>query len=300
MGQLLRTLRFLTLAVVALAATLSSPAAVAQESPASPALWVVRDADTTVYLFGTIHTLPAGTTWFQSGVKAAFDRSAELVLEMVMPTADQLQGTLLRRALAPGAAPVASRLPGRTGEAYTAALAALGVPTRALDPFQTWFAAVTLSAAAAQQAGFDLTHGAEVVLSRAAEAARKPVIGLESLDEQLAFLGSMPEALQVRYLAATVSELADAPKTLAAMLDAWRLGDAEALAAVMDQGLGDLPEVKDLLLTRRNARWARWVAERMKTPGTVFLAVGAGHLVGTQSVQTELAKLGLRAERAPR
>src|SRR5688572_14139407 len=52
---------------------------------ANPALWEIRDADTTIYLFGTFHTLDARTAWFDDRVRQAFDRSGELVLETVIP-----------------------------------------------------------------------------------------------------------------------------------------------------------------------------------------------------------------------
>ncbi|MGI9360936.1 MAG: TraB/GumN family protein, partial [Parasphingorhabdus sp.] len=50
-----------------------------------PALWVVKDEDTTIYLFGTIHILKPGLSWFDEAVKDAFDESEELVVEMIQP-----------------------------------------------------------------------------------------------------------------------------------------------------------------------------------------------------------------------
>jgi hypothetical protein len=52
-----------------------------------------------------------------------------------------------------------------------------------------------------------------------------------------------------------------------------------------------------VLLTRRNARWAEWIDARLDRPGTVFLAVGAGHLAGRDSVQAMLEKRGIKAKR---
>jgi uncharacterized protein len=51
------------------------------------------------------------------------------------------------------------------------------------------------------------------------------------------------------------------------------------------------------LLTQRNANWAKWIKERMARPGTVFVAVGAGHLGGKSSVQKLLKKQKLKAKR---
>ncbi len=52
---------------------------------ATPALWEIRDADTTIYLFGTFHTLDGRTVWFGDKVREAFDASGELVLETIVP-----------------------------------------------------------------------------------------------------------------------------------------------------------------------------------------------------------------------
>src|SRR3546814_18524799 len=74
------------------------------------------------------------------------------------------------------------------------------------------------------------------------------------------------------------------------MVTDWSNGDDQGIAALMNDGLGDSPELERVMLTDRNARWAGWIAERMKQPGTVFVAVGAGHLAGENSVRTDPAK----------
>ena len=81
------------------------------------------------------------------------------------------------------------------------------------------------------------------------------------------------------------------------MVDDWSRGDPDALAREMNKGLKDSPEVAKALLTDRNKQWAGWIAERMRTPGTVFIAVGAGHLAGANSVQEQLKAYKLDAVR---
>jgi uncharacterized protein YbaP (TraB family) len=279
-----------------LAAALLAPAA-AQTPPPGPALWVVRDGAATVHLFGTVHVLPPGLGWLAGDVRAAFERSDALVLEMVVPPPEQAQGLVLRHALAPGALPVAARLPPPARDAYAAALAALDLPADAFDPFQTWFAATALAAGAAERAGLAVANGPEAVLSAAAAAAGKPVSGLETFEEQLALFATMPEPLQVRFLASTAEQMPQAAAVLATTVDAWSRGDTDAVATVLAESLRDLPEANELLMANRNARWAAWIRERLRTPGTVFLAVGAGHLAGPGSVLERLESLGVRPER---
>ena len=77
---------------------------------ANPALWVVRDADTTIYLFGTFHLLD-GRPWFNDEVRTAFDASDELVMEAVLPeNPASLQPLILHYAVDPQGRTLSSRL----------------------------------------------------------------------------------------------------------------------------------------------------------------------------------------------
>jgi uncharacterized protein YbaP (TraB family) len=123
------------------------------------------------------------------------------------------------------------------------------------------------------------------------------VTGLETAEQQLGYFGGLSQQAQLQFLGSTIDELPKLETTMATMVDEWAKGDPEALAKEMNESLKDSPEVAKVLLVDRNARWADWVANRMKSPGTVFVAVGAGHLAGQDSVQAQLAKLGVKAER---
>jgi len=286
---------FLALPACAQQAT-PAPAAAAQD--ADPALWVVKDKDTTIYLFGTIHILKPGLSWFDEAVKTAFDRSDELVIEMVKPDDATMQKLVLAQGMSPaGTPPLAERIPADKRAAYLDALTRSGVPAAAFDRMRPWLAAVTLSLGPVQKAGYAATNGPEEVLSGSAKASGKPVIGLETAAQQLGYFGALSDPAQVQFLVSTIDELPTAGNTMAKMVDDWARGDPDALAAEMNETLKDSPEVAKVLLTDRNVRWAYWIKERMQRPGTVFLAVGAGHLAGPDSVQAQLAKLKVKATR---
>ena len=80
------------------------------------------------------------------------------------------------------------------------------------------------------------------------------------------------------------------------LFDAWGKGDGEALAKVMNADMDD-PRLTQTLITGRNRQWAKWIAQRLATPGSVFVAVGAGHLAGPGSVQEQLVRAGLTVTR---
>lgn len=284
-----------TLAALAL---LFAPALHAQAvKDADPALWVIKDADTTIYLFGTVHVLKPGLGWFDEGVKAAFDKSDELVLEMIEPDTATMQGLIMKTALNPEGPTLTEKLPADKREAYAKAMTDVGVPAAALDRFDPWFAAVTLSIAGLPKLGYDPESGAERTLSVAAKAANKQVIGLETAEQQLGYFDALPEPLQVKFLVSTVDDYPRMATELDKMIASWSAGDPEALGKTMNEELADTPELSKVLLADRNTRWAEWIEQRLQKPGTVFVAVGAGHLAGAESVQAQLAKHKLTATR---
>jgi uncharacterized protein YbaP (TraB family) len=266
---------------------------------ANPALWVVRDADTTIYLFGTFHLLD-GRPWFNDEVRTAFDASDELVLEAILPE-DQnaIVPMIMRYAVDAQHRKLSDRLTAADNAALSRALAPLGAPPGAFDTFEPWFVAMTLTATAAQQLGTSAANGPETVLSRAARARHMPIGELEGLEWQIRLFDNMPDALQLADLHETLQEMANTPRLLGRMLAAWSQGDVDALVRITDEESDTNPELRRLVLTQRNANWARWIEQRLARPGTVFIAVGAAHLAGRDSVIADLAADHIRARRVP-
>jgi uncharacterized protein YbaP (TraB family) len=266
---------------------------------ANPALWVVRDADTTIYLFGTFHLLD-GRPWFNDEVRVAFDASDELVLEAILPE-DQnaVVPMLMRYALDAQHRKLSDRLSAADNAALARALAPLGAPANAFDRFEPWFVAMTLTATAAQQLGVAASNGPETILSRAARERHMPIAELEGLEWQIRLFDNMPDALQLADLHETLQEMSNTPRLLGRMLAAWSAGDADALVRISNEDSDANPELRRLVLTERNANWARWIEQRLARPGTVFIAVGAAHLAGRDSVIADLAAAHIRARRVP-
>ena len=271
---------------------------VAATTDADPALWVVKDADTTIYLFGTVHVLKPGLSWFDEAVKDAFDTSDQLMLELVMPD-DQMEvaNTMMPLAIDQSGKTLSSRLAPEQLKAYEAAMASVGLPAAQFDKFEPWFPAITLSVMPLTKLGYDPEQGAEKQLTRLAKSSGKPVAGFETLGEQLGFFDTLPENQQVAFLNSVVKDLDKLGPQLDKMVVLWAKGDPDGLAIAMNESLAATPELARTLLWDRNARWADQIKARMDQPGTVFVAVGAGHLAGQHSVQDYLKERGLVAER---
>lgn len=264
---------------------------------ADPALWVVKDKDTTIYLFGTVHVLKPGFDWFDEGVKKAFDASDELVTEMIEPEPAAMQQLVMSKALDQSGKTLSAKLDEGLRARYHKAMTDQGLPGAAFDPFEPWFASVTLSILPLRKFGYDADNGAEKLLAAAARQAGKPQIGLETPDQQLGYFDGLPEAVQLRYLDAVIDELPQYETKLETMITSWASGNPDALAEQMNEGMEKTPELASVLLKERNARWAQWIRMRLDTPGTAFVAVGAGHLAGKGSVQDHLKALDIESAR---
>jgi uncharacterized protein len=290
-------LNFLRPALAAFALILAGPAQSQALKDADPALWVVEDADTKIYLFGTVHVLKPGLSWFDEAVWAAFNQSDQVMLEMIEPDQATMAGMIMKLAVNPAGPALTDKLPATKRPAFAKALADLGIPAASLDRFDPWFAAVTLSVAGLPKLGYNPESGAERTISAAAKAAGKKLEGLETAEQQLGYFDSLPEPLQIQFLVSTVDDFPKMGGELDKMVASWAAGDPESLAALLNEGMRETPEIGKILLSDRNARWAEWIEQRMRTPGNVFIAVGAGHLAGRDSVQAWLAKRKLTAKR---
>jgi len=291
-------LRYLAAAMLLMSGLVQARPAPPSPAIATPALWRVQDADTTIYLFGTVHVMKPGIDWFRGGVKAAFDGSDELVLEIVEPDDPNVMGAvMMAKAMASDGVALSDRLEPAARTKYRAAMEANAMPWQTFERFAPWMAGMALSVAPLQKLGYQADLGAEKLLRAAAVKAGKRVEALETVEQQLDFFATLPMAQQVEFLNATVDGLPEMEGEFADLLRYWQAGDPKKLAKSMNESLEATPQLAQILLIGRNANWAQWIKARMDRPGTVFVAVGAGHLAGKGSVQDQLKALGIATRR---
>lgn len=270
-----------------------SPAVRAAEGE-GPRLWVVRDADSTLYLFGTVHVLRPDTGWWTPRLQQAFDSADELWLEFAeVDDSAAVARALQRHGMTPDR-PLSSVLEPEILARVDAAARTLGMSGAMVEPMRPWAAAMLITLAGLDKAGFDAKSGVELTVARMARAAGKPIRGFETADQQVGLVAAMSEPAQVRFLESTLEDFDRATQQLDDMVQAWADGDVDALDAVMTAEMRDKnPEAYDRMIVRRNAAWARQIRSLMEGEGTVFIAVGAGHLAGDDSVQALLARQGV-------
>lgn len=266
---------------------------------AHPALWVVKDADTTIYLFGTVHLLPNDVDWHFPALDQALEQSQSLYVEITDDEPAHMTALVMRYGIDP-AHPLSGLLTRKENAALDAAAKTAGVPggSAALNVMRPWLAALTLTVAPLLKAGLDPAHGVDKQIKAQMEKAGKPVHGLETAEQQIRFLADMPPAMQLSFLRQTLRDTAKAQAELTALIDAWKNGDTTRLAQLENEDMQQYsPRLYRTLIVKRDKAWAGKIATLLKTPGTVFIAVGAAHLAGPDSVQAELKKMDINAAR---
>ncbi len=266
---------------------------------AAPAVWRAYDADTQVFLFGGVHLLRPDVAWLDDELMARFAAAERIYME-VSPeerAPEALLPVLLRHAILAPPATLAERLPADLHARLGEEMRRVGIDPATLQGARPWFAGTLAVQAGLAQLGYREADGVEAVLGRL--AAGRPILGLESAEDGIAALGLLAPAEEVELVRESLDEMPNLGPLMDATLAAWLAGDQDALEhAVMDSQFRNLPELRRALVVERNRKWAdRLAGEAMAVPGTAFVAVGAAHLVGADSLVRMLEARGVAVER---
>lgn len=296
-----RMYRFAGLALGAVALFVAATGALphqARAETAHPALWVVRDADSTIYLFGTIHVMKTDIDWFSPGLHQRFDSASDLWLEV--PDLDNMAGAM-QAMQKYGMNPAGDMTKGLT-DAEIQKIDELGAPyslsAARMQMFRKWVVGLVLTMQKIQALGYDSKVGVDLTLLQAARTANKPVHGFETLDQQMQLLAPANDEDDVASLRQALKDAGTMEADLPPLLKAWEEGDEATLVRdLVGRMKTEDPKGYQRLIVQRNAAWEPQVEDILKGKGTVFIAVGAGHLVGPDSLIAMLKGHGIKVER---
>jgi len=275
------------------------PASARAPRTAQPALWQVSDADTTIYLFGTIHLLPADLEWRTAKFDQALQGSQQLVVETIVDQQhpESIQSAEMSLGFKQGLPPIAQRVPAADVPRLRTAIASTGVPEKFFDQMKTWLAAIQLLGVQFRTMGLKGSNGPEEVMRQQFLSEHKPIGELETNVEQFSYFDRLPEKAQRSLLEGAIAPQTGMDKDYNGMLASWSKGDVKRIAETFNHDLADSPDLRQSLLEQRNANWAKWIEQRMAQPGTIMVAVGAGHLAGPDSVVALLQRDGFSVQR---
>ncbi|WP_165843907.1 TraB/GumN family protein [Phenylobacterium kunshanense] len=275
-------------------AILFAAVAIAAPARAEPPVWVVRDADSEVVLFGSVHVLPPGLDWRPKALDAALGEAQDLWFEL--PSGPAAEAEVARLAAERGVLPPGQSLFRLLPPADVALLLKVaktyGVEPSTLDRLEPWLAEVALAGAAYRKVGAATEHGVEASIgSSTSEAIRREAF--ETPAQQIAIFDSAPLAEQLASLRETLGELDRNPDSYMKLVRAWMAGDVQGLDREALEPLRKVsPGVFRRLVIERNERWTEALDLRLKGRGKTVVVVGVGHLVGEEGLPTRLRALG--------
>jgi uncharacterized protein YbaP (TraB family) len=265
---------------------------------AEPAMWVIKDADSTIYLIGTMHLLKHDTEWNAEKVKKTVHESTELWLEVADLDNDAALAPLMMKLGLDPTHPLSSKLNEEQRKKLEKIAGAYGFPVASLEPMQPWLAALMLAVGPIMKAGYDPKAGVERMLSAQAKAEGDKIQGFETAEEQLQIMAGLSEAEQIAFLISVFDDLEKGIDLVDKLAKAWIDGDIDTITRLsVDDIKNEAPTVYQKFIVRRNIAWSEKIAGMLKGSGVQLIAVGAAHLVGPDSVQAQLAKRGIKVER---
>ena len=255
---------------------------------AAPALWLITDDDSRVYVFGTFHILPASLDWKTDAVMSALAASDTLYLETDSHSREaqaQMQALVQQYGLNPPGVTLSSLLDDETRALLAEFAPTIGAAPAMLEPMRPWLAEIVLMLGQVQALGFDPSAGVETALIAEIEGTDTAFGYFETPEEQIGFLAGMPEDVQVEALAQGIRDAETMPAEIDGMVRAWATGDMDALDAYVNGDMrAEAPELYETLIVERNENWVPLVEDILDGSGSAFIAVGAAHLPGERGL----------------
>jgi len=258
--------------------------------------WEVKGKHNTVYLIGSVHMLKAVDSALPPEALRAYAASKVLVMELDLNGAGAGDEALLGSSAELETLPEGQTLADAIGPQLYAQLLArtkpLGLDADVVSHFQPWFAALMVQQLELTKSGFDATAGVDEQFAMMAQADEKPIIGLETMDEQLGFFAHLSPEQQRQFLRSTLQDAAGAESESNAVVSAWQHGDTVKLEQLLREGSKDSPDIYRLLTTDRNRRWLPRIVQLLNADDNYLVIVGALHLIGHDGMIELLQRQG--------
>lgn len=286
MGRLIRLHRFLLL----------SAALLACQSVWALPLWEIEGTNNRVQLLGSIHFLRDKDYPLPQAMTDAYRKADIIVMELVVDriTQTELQRVQQELAIDPRGKSLRDLVGANAYREARSLASKVNIDLDQMQPFEPWFAALQITQLRLLQLGFDGSKGIEVTIAGNARADGKPILGLETLEEQLEKLDTLTTMAQRQFLVQTLEDAASVGDDLDTIVSAWRKGDTDTLETLLLEGLGEQPEIYQQVLVQRNRNWTKKIIAMTDDSQDYLIIVGAMHLIGEDSVQSMLGDAGIQ------
>lgn len=270
-----------------LVATVSVGASASASASVKPALWQVEHQGRVSYLLGSIHVGKASWYPLSAPIEQAYQQADSLVVEVDMLThISDVQSAMM---LPPGQT-IKQHLSKKTYATVVDYLKQQHIPEQAVASFTPWALGSTFAVLPYLKLGLDPNMGIDSKFLSRAKKDRKPIIELESAQFQINLLTTLfgSESALLDIMAMPDSEAVK-------LLSIWKVGDVAAMEQLVKEQM-TAQEYK-LMLLDRNQDWTNKLLPLFANKDSLFIVVGAAHLVGLKGLPELLIKRGYRVTR---
>jgi len=272
----------------------------ARERNDAPAIWAVKDFDSTLYLYGTVHLLPDDLDWQKEDMRGAFKEAGTVFFEVDTGSDGQVQAAVFTTSL--GMRQDGLRLSDGLDSYQLKLLDAAAhngkLSLAALDSMKPWLASEFLTVAAAINAGLSPELSADDALKSRARREQKNIIYLETIEDQIRVSADQPQSIQLSLLTETLEGFNSLGDDLTDIAQSWAVGRTDYLTREMVMPMkSNSPIFYDTLITQRNKKWTTQLTSFMEGSGTGFAAVGISHILGEDSLIEMLREQGYEVSR---
>ena len=272
--------------LLALAGSLASSES-AFSYPQKSFLWKVQSSQSTVYLLGSIHFLKKDVYPLNQTIENAYESSDRLVVEANINDLGKLDlKRLADKAFYKDGDDLEKHVSPETYRLIQKESRSLDMPIDLIRMQRPWFLALSFEATELMRLGYDPQYGVDYHFLAKAQG-KKEILELESLDEQLSLLSDYSDKEQEQFLLYTLNSLSSMGRQVEDMVRAWTTGDAQSLESIIADAAppdASLAPVLEKLFDERNLKMTSKIEGYLKSKGTYFVIVGAGHLVGKRGI----------------
>ncbi len=256
-------------------------------------IWQIQSDTATVFILGSMHFADDNLYPLNQTIEKSFEACQNLVLEIDPLAVDQqaVQSYIQKRGYYQGAESVVDHTTPEVFHLLESYVNHNALPAATIYKMKPGMIALTLSSMQLERLGYSPDKGIDIYFARKAKEAAKPITSLETLNDQLDMLFTMPN--ENSFLQYTLIDLENLESFMNDIVAAWKSGDAPAMHELLlapYEGVADYQPFIRKIFYNRNLRMASKIRKFLKSDQTWFVVVGAGHLLGDKGLISLLDK----------
>lgn len=244
------------------------------------------------FLFGTFHLLCKEDIHFSEQLKKAIKLSDEIYMEMKMDDPSMMLGAMLYMNMKEGKKLESLYTPKEYKRLQNYFSDTLKTPLMLLDKAKPYFLVALLYP---RMMNCATPAGVEEELMKIAKEDKKEIKGLETMQFQASVFDSIPYEWQAKELLKNIDSFSVYKNEFDQMLTMYKNQQLDSMKTMVSKSEFGSEKYENLLLNNRNKNWVKQLKEIMKKQ-SVFVAVGAGHLVGDFGLINLLKRAGYKVE----